>query len=180
MSGHSKWHKIKHQKETTDKKKGLAFGKLAREIATAARSEKDPAKNALLRDIIARAKKVNMPQENIDRLLEGSDKPLQPVVYEGFGPGGSAIIVSAETDNPNRTVNELRMLFKEYGGHLATPGSVMWKFTRAQAEHGLSFKANQPGVLAPELGISFNAFIEALRAHPDVDIVASDIPLRTA
>ncbi len=128
MSGHSKWHKIKHQKETTDKKKGLAFGKLAREIVTAARKEKDPAKNATLRDTIARAKKVNMPQENIDRLLAGTDKPLEPVMYEGFGPGGSALLISAETDNPNRTVSELRVVFRDYGGHLGDPGTVAWKF----------------------------------------------------
>ena len=85
MSGHSKWHKIKHQKEATDKKKGQLFGRIAKELAVLARTEKDPAKNAQLRDAIARAKKVNMPQANIDRLLSGTGKPLTASMYEGFG-----------------------------------------------------------------------------------------------
>lgn len=176
MSGHSKWHKIKHQKEATDKKKGQLFGKLARDITIAARQAKDPAKNPALREAVARAKKVNMPQENIDRLLAGSDKPLHQVTYEGFGPGGSAVIVLAETDNPNRTVNELRSLCKEHGGHLATPGSVMWKFRRQGGEAGIDFVPNQPMIVADAAAVT--NFLDALRDHPDVVRVATDVSLQ--
>lgn len=175
MSGHSKWHKIKHQKEATDKKKGLVFGKLAREIAIAARGEKDPAKNPTLREAIARAKKVNMPQENIDRLLSNSDKPLHSVTYEGFGPGGSALLISAETDNPNRTVNELRALLKEHGGHLANPGSVMWQFKRTQSEDGVRFAPTQPLILSGAEQTALTTFLEALHNHPDIVHVTTNV-----
>lgn len=132
MSGHSKWSKIKHKKEVTDKKKGQMFGRMAKEIVIAARSEKDPAKNAALRDVIARAKKVNMPQANIDRLLSNTGKPLTSVLYEVFGPAGSALLVMVETDSTNRTLQELRLILRDHGGNLGEIGTVQWKF-KAQA-----------------------------------------------
>lgn len=132
MSGHSKWHKIKHQKETTDKKKSQTFGKFSREIAIAARHEKDPAKNPALRQAIERAKKANVPQGNIDRLLSGDSEPMQAVTYEAFGPGSSALLISAETDNTNRTLTEIKVILRDNGGHLGQPGTVKWKFTPEQ------------------------------------------------
>lgn len=129
MSGHSKWSKIKRQKEVSDQKKSKEFGRLTREILVAARVEKDPENNAALRDIIARAKKANMPQTNIDRLLHSKDNvEIREVVYEGFGPGGAALLITVATDNPNRTVAELRALLKNHGGRLGDPGSAAWKF----------------------------------------------------
>lgn len=132
MSGHSKWHKIKHQKEATDKKKGQLFGRLSRDIAIAARHEKDPAKNAALRQAIERAKKANVPQGNIDRLLSGTSEPMQAVTYEAFGPGSSALLIATETDNSNRTLTEIKVILRDNGGHLGQPGTVKWKFTPQQ------------------------------------------------
>jgi len=129
MSGHSKWHKIKRAKEATDQKKSQTWGKLIRDIQVAARIDSDPANNAALRDAIERARKANMPQANINRLLQKKESTgLNEVIYEGFGPEGIAVIVVAETDNPNRVVSAVRQIFKKNGGQLGTPGSVRWKF----------------------------------------------------
>jgi YebC/PmpR family DNA-binding regulatory protein len=130
MSGHSKWHQIKRKKAVSDKKKSQLFGRLSREITAAARAEVDPAHNATLREVIARAKKVNMPQANIDRLLAGSlNSSLANILYEAYGPGGVALLIETTTNNPNRTVAEVRSILKEHQGTLSTPGSVRWKFT---------------------------------------------------
>lgn len=129
MSGHSKWHKVKHKKAITDGRKSKNFGRFSREIKVAARAGKDPAKNASLRDAIERAKRANVPQANIDRLLSDTTDSQESVTYEGYGAGGVAVLVSAETDNTNRTVSELRAMFKKHGGSLGEPGSVRWKFS---------------------------------------------------
>ncbi len=128
MSGHSKWHKVKHKKAITDGKKSKNFGRFSREIKVAARGGKDPHLNASLRDAIERAKRANVPQANIDRLLSDTTDSQQSVTYEGYGTGGVAVLVNTETDNTNRTVSELRALFKKHGGSLGEPGSVRWKF----------------------------------------------------
>lgn len=130
MSGHSKWHKVKHRKAQTDSKKSKLFSQTSREIRSAARAGgTDPAKNAALRDAIERAKKANVPQENIDRLLTDRSSDATTILYEGYGPAGSAFLITATTDNTNRTVAELRALFKKHGGSLGERGSVRWKFT---------------------------------------------------
>lgn len=131
MSGHSKWHNIKRRKEVTDAKKGTAFTKFSTEIASAARAGgTDASHNATLRDVIERSRKAGFPQANIDRLLgKQENTTTQTVTYEGFGPGGAGLIILARTDNPNRTVANLRTLLKDYGGSLGTPHSVAWKFT---------------------------------------------------
>ncbi len=129
MSGHSKWAQIKRKKEITDKKKGLVFGRFSREILKAARAQSDPDKNPLLRDIIARARRANMPQINVDRLLTRSaNKDMKEVIYEGFGPGGSAILIFASTDNNNRTIAEVRTIFKNHNLVLGSTGTIKWKF----------------------------------------------------
>lgn len=130
MSGHSKWHKIKHKKAVTDSKKSQLFGRLSREISVLARRNSDPSANPALREAIERAKRANVPQENIDRLLSKEADTANTVVYEGYGPGGTAIMVTAMTDNTNRTVAELRSIFKKYGCSLGSPNSVRWKFTQ--------------------------------------------------
>jgi YebC/PmpR family DNA-binding regulatory protein len=130
MSGHSKWSQIKRAKEIVDKKKSQVFGKLSQDILLATKTGFDPNTNSLLRDAITRARKANMPQENIDRLLERhSETSAKTVIYEGFGPGGTAFLITASTDNPNRTVAEIRSIFKSHNGQLGNPGSVQWKFT---------------------------------------------------
>lgn len=138
MSGHSKWATTKRKKEVVDQRRGSAFTKLANAIAVAARSGVDPEMNFNLRLAIDRAKAVSMPKENIDRAIaRGSGgvggAQLNHTIYEGFGPGQVAFIIEAISDNSNRTFNELKHLFADHGGVLATPGAVSWMFERKGA-----------------------------------------------
>jgi len=134
VSGHSKWSSIKHKKAATDAKKGQLFTKLARDITMAARQgDPDPGANAGLRLAIQKAKQANMPNDNIDRAIKkavggGDADNLEEVTYEGYGPGGTAVIVQAVTDNRNRTVAEVRHAFSRGGGNMADSGAVAWQF----------------------------------------------------
>ena len=134
MSGHSKWSSIKHKKAATDAKKGQLFTKLARDITMAARQgDPNPDANASLRLAVLKARAANMPSENIDRAIKkaiggGEGVNLQEVTYEGYGPGGTAVIVQAVTDNRNRTVAEVRFAFSRGGGNLGEAGAVGWQF----------------------------------------------------
>ncbi|MFT4037689.1 MAG: YebC/PmpR family DNA-binding transcriptional regulator [Thermomicrobiales bacterium] len=134
MSGHSKWSTIKRQKGATDAKRGQLFTKLAREITVAARAGvPDPDANAALRIAVQKARKENMPKDNIDRAIaraSGADGGAQyeEIFYEGYGPGGTAIMISTMTDNRNRTVGELRAVLVRAGGTLGENGSVSWMF----------------------------------------------------
>ena len=116
MSGHSKWHRIRHKKAITDSKRSKLFGQLSRDVKMAAREGKDPTKNSRLREAIERAKKFNLPQANIDRLLATDTEALKAVTYEGYGPGGVAFLIQAETDNTNRTVAENRVTCAPWRG----------------------------------------------------------------
>jgi YebC/PmpR family DNA-binding regulatory protein len=135
MSGHSKWSSIKHQKGAKDVQRGALFTKLAREISVAVRSggSGDLDANYRLRLAVQKAKSNNMPSDNIDRSIkkalgEGDGANYDEVIYEGFGPGGAAILVQALTDNRNRTVSEVRSAFAKYGGNMGESGSVGWMF----------------------------------------------------
>jgi len=134
MSGHSKWSQIKRQKGANDAKRGAIFTKVGREIAIAARQGGgDPEANYRLRLAVDKARSVNMPADNIKRAIEralGGDKAEQfeEIVYEGYGPGGVAILVEAATDNRNRTVADVRSMFTKAGGQLAGAGAVAWQF----------------------------------------------------
>lgn len=134
LSGHSKWSSIKHKKAATDAKKGQLFTKLARDITMAAKAgDPDPDLNAALRLAIQKAKQANMPSDNIDRAVkkgagDSEADNLEEVVYEGYGPGGTAVIVQAVTDNRNRTVAEIRHAFSRGGGNMADTGAVSWQF----------------------------------------------------
>ena len=136
MSGHSKWASIKHKKGAVDAKRGKVFTKLIKEITVATRmGGKDPEANARLRAAIAAAKAENMPKENIERgikkgtgELEGST--YEEATYEGYGPGGVAVLVEVLTDNKNRAVAEVRHLFERHGGSLGAAGCVAWMFTQ--------------------------------------------------
>lgn len=134
MSGHSKWSTIKRQKESTDAKRGAVFTKLGNQIALAAKGGADPATNSSLALAVERAKAANMPlgniQRAIDRVADKSAAQLQEVVYEGYGPGGTGIIIEAATDNKNRTFPEVRTAMTKNGGTMAEPGSVAFQFTR--------------------------------------------------
>ncbi len=134
MSGHSKWSQIKRQKGVTDNRRGQLFTKLGKELAVAARQGgADPEANPRLRLAVERARDANMPKDNIERAIkratgEGGGAELQEVVYEGYGPGGTAILVEALTDNRNRTVSDIRSVFTQAGGSLGEAGSVAWQF----------------------------------------------------
>lgn len=136
MAGHSKWKQIKRKKAVTDSRRGAHFTKLIKEITVAARSGGgDPAGNARLRTAIDTAKAANMPLENIERAVKKGTGALEGVsyeeiTYEGYGPGGAAILVEVTTDNANRTVADVRHAFAKFGGNLGSAGSVAWMFDK--------------------------------------------------
>lgn len=134
MSGHSKWSTIKRQKAAKDAARGAVFTKLGNAIAIAARAGTDPETNFSLRLAIDKAKAANMPaaniQRSIDRVKDKSADQLQEVMYEGYGPGGVAILVEAATDNVNRTYPDVRLAFSKHGGNLAEKGAVAFQFER--------------------------------------------------
>ncbi|MDI6706937.1 MAG: YebC/PmpR family DNA-binding transcriptional regulator [Bacillota bacterium] len=136
MSGHSKWANIQHRKSKQDAKRGKVFTKLGRAIMVAAKEGGgDPDSNAALRDAVAKAKAANMPNDTIERAIkkasgELGDAEYQEVIYEGYGPGGVAVIVQALTDNRNRTAGDIRHAFDKNGGNLGTTGCVSFLFDK--------------------------------------------------
>src|SRR5919205_693097 len=136
MSGHSKWHTIKHKKGAADAKRGKIFTRIIKELTVAARSGGgDIDSNPRLRTIVAEAKSVNMPADNIKRAIQRGTGELpgvsyDEITYEGYGPGGAALIIETLTDNRNRTVGEMRHLLGKYGGNLAAENSVAWMFDK--------------------------------------------------
>ncbi len=133
MSGHSKWATIKHKKGALDAKRGKIFTRLIKEITMAAKAGGDPDKNPRLRTAVAAAKAENMPADNIKRAIQRGTGELPGVTYEeitfeGYGPGGVAILVEVSTDNRNRTVSEIRHAFSKNGGNMGEAGSVAWMF----------------------------------------------------
>src|SRR2546423_5529495 len=135
MSGHSKWATIKHKKAALDAKRGKSFTRIIKEIMIAARSGGDPDMNPRLRTAIVAAKAASMPADNIKRAimrgtgeLEGGQ--IDEIMFEGYGPGGAAVLVNVATDNRNRTVSEIRHMFSKNGGNLGEQGSVAWMVGR--------------------------------------------------
>ncbi len=133
MSGHSKWATIKHKKGALDAKRGKIFTRLIKEITIAAKNGGDPEKNPRLRGAITAAKAENMPADNIKRAIQRGTGELpgvsyEEITFEGYGPGGVAILVEVSTDNRNRTVSELRHAFSKNGGNMGEAGSVAWMF----------------------------------------------------
>lgn len=135
MSGHSKWANIKHKKAKEDAKRGKQFTTLIKEITVCAKAGGDIHGNPRLRHLVEKAKKLNMPGENITRAIKKGTGELpgvsyEPVTYEGYGPGGIAIIIEVLTDNKNRAVADMRVIFSRNGGHLAETGAVNWMFEK--------------------------------------------------
>ena len=136
MSGHSKWHTIKHKKGAADAKRGKIFTRIIKELTVAARNGGgDQATNPRLRTIIAEAKSVNMPADNIKKAIQRGTGELpgvtyEEITYEGYGPGGAALIIETLTDNKNRTVGELRHLLEKHSGNLGSSNSVAWMFDK--------------------------------------------------
>jgi YebC/PmpR family DNA-binding regulatory protein len=133
MSGHSKWATIKRKKAATDAKRGAAFTKIIREIIVAAKTGGDPSSNARLRTALEKARAVNMPQDNIKKAIQKGTGELPGVVYEeityeGYGPGGAALLIRVTTDNKNRSASNLRTMLSKHGGSMASQGATAWQF----------------------------------------------------
>lgn len=168
MSGHNKWSKIKHKKAATDAVKSRVFSKHAALIAMESRKAKGDANSPGLAAAITRAKKDSMPKENIDRAVAkgagGGGAAFEEVVFEGFGPGGAALIITAVTDNNNRTAQEIRHIFAKAGYALGTPGTAIWAFAKTAD----GYAPNNPLELSDADGEKLAELIEALEEQDDV------------
>jgi YebC/PmpR family DNA-binding regulatory protein len=171
MSGHNKWSKIKHKKAAGDAQKSKVFGKLARLITLESKRAGGSVSAPALRTLIDKARKANMPSENIERAIEkgrgGDGSALERVLYEGYGPGGVALVIDAVTDNRNRTAQEIKFLLGEYGASLAAPGSALWGFEKTV--EGYVPKAMV--TLTPEDTKRLEDLLTALEDHDDVEEV---------
>ena len=171
MSGHSKWSTIKHKKALTDAKKSKVFSKISSLISIAARKGKDPDKNPSLRTAIEKAREVNLPKENIERAIkrgagEIAGAALEEVVYGAFGPGGVAILITAITDNKNRTLAEIKKILQEHNAKFAELNSIQWMFQRS----GADWVANNPIKIEDEkTKKELEALYEALDNSQDVN-----------
>ncbi len=158
MSGHSKWSTIKRKKGKADAQRGKLFGKINRLISVAARNGGDPEMNLDLRNAIQYAKENNMPNETIERAVKKGTGEIEgvtyeDVTYEGYGPGGVAVLIKVLTDNRNRTVSEIRRIFTKHGGNLGSSGCVAWIFTRRAYFSFDKEKVNQDTLLDMALDI---------------------------
>ncbi|MBC7218278.1 MAG: YebC/PmpR family DNA-binding transcriptional regulator [Candidatus Caldatribacterium sp.] len=174
MSGHSKWAQIKHKKAKTDLERGKAFSKLIRLITVAARQGGgNPENNPRLRLAIQKAREMNMPQENIEKAIKKGTGELEGVayeeiIYEGYGPGGVAIMVEATTDNRNRTTAEIRHLFSKHGGNLGETGCVSWVFERKGLISFEKGKVDEEEVMA----VAIDAGAEDIRStETTIDVI---------
>lgn len=171
MSGHNKWSKIKHKKGASDAKRSKIFSKHARLIAVESKKAGGTKSAPGLRAAIERAKGDLMPNENIDRAIQkgigGVDEVMEEMLYETFGPAGTAILVSTLTDNKNRTSQELRHLLSKAGSALGAPGSSLWAFTKKENY----FIPINPLSLSDEEGEKLAVLIEAIEEHDDVQDV---------
>ena len=166
MSGHSKWSSIKHKKAATDAKRGKLFTKLARDVTMAARSGADPDMNPALRLAIQKARDSNMPNANIDRAIQravggGDGAMLEEITYEGYAPGGTAVLIQAITDNRNRTVADIRATLTRGGGAMAESGAVAWQF-------------DLRGLIAVEVGEADPDEIQLVAIEAGADDVSAD------
>ena len=178
MSGHSKWKQIKYKKAASDVKRGKLFSKISRAITVAAKElGGDPKTNIKLASLVDEARGFNMPNDNIERAIKkAADKEgenLKEVLYEAYGPGGSALIITAVTDNSNRTTNEIKHLLSEHGGKLGEHGSAMWAFEKK----GADFFAKFPLSLSSEDNQKLEEIMSALDDYDDVQEVYSNIEL---
>jgi YebC/PmpR family DNA-binding regulatory protein len=201
MSGHSKWHSIKHKKGAIDAKRGKAFSKLIKELTVAARGGGDPVGNPRLRKAMDDAKGLNMPKDTMTNAIkrgtgEIAGAQIEDITYEGYGPAGVAIIVECQTDNRTRTVAEIRHMFSKNGGNLGETGSVNWMFQKKGGiaieksavdeekimELALEAGAEDVGgddetwevITSPE---DFNAVLEAIKAA-SIEPISADITMR--
>jgi len=201
MSGHSKWHSIKHKKGAIDAKRGKAFSKLIKELTVAARGGGDPTGNPRLRKAMDDAKGLNMPKDTMMNAIkrgtgEIAGAAIEDITYEGYGPGGVAVFVECQTDNRTRTVAEVRHIFAKHGGNLGESGSVSWMFQKKGAiiidknaadEEKMMELALEAGaedvagdeetwevITSPE---DFNSVLDAVKAK-GIEPLSSDVSMR--
>jgi YebC/PmpR family DNA-binding regulatory protein len=170
MAGHSRWAKVKHYKGTIDQKRGKLFSKLSKEITVAAKlGGGDPNFNPRLRQAIATARGESMPVDNIERAVkkgtgELAGETYEEMIYEGYGPGGVAILLEATSDNKNRSAAEIRAIFAKYHGHMAGSGSVAWMF-----HHKGLITITAPGISEDDVILAaLDAGAEDVRSHEDI------------
>jgi YebC/PmpR family DNA-binding regulatory protein len=174
VAGHSKWKQIKRKKAVTDQKRGAMFTRLIREITIAAKAGGgDPGGNARLRTAIDAAKAENMPADNIDRAIKKGTGELEgvtyeEVTYEGYGPGGAALLVQATTDNPNRTVAEIRNIFSKHGGNLGAANAVAWMFDR-KGQIVIDGKANEDAAME----VALDAGADDMQHEGDIYLITT-------
>lgn len=175
MSGHNKWSKIKHKKGAEDAKKSKVFSMIARAITIESKSAKGDINSPRLRTVIEKARKANMPKDNIERAVaKGAGtggQSYEAVRYEGFGPAGVAIIAEGITDNPNRTSQEIKHIFSDAGFSLGMPGSAVWAFVHTNEEGNVVWKPTTTIKLSDEDGEKLAEFAEKLEDHDDIESV---------
>lgn len=175
MAGHNKWSKIKNRKAVTDAQKSKLFGKYARLIALESKRADGNTNSPSLKAVIDRAKAENMPSDNIDRAIKkgaGEDAGnLETIIYEAYGPGGSAILIEALTDNRNRSAQEIKHVLSENGTDLSPPGSAMWAFTKTND----GFEALNPIGLSSEDKEGLEKLAEALNDLDDVQDIYTNV-----
>ena len=173
MSGHNKWSKIKNKKAVTDAVKSKIFSKMAKLISTASRQVKGDATSPILRAAIEKAREYNMPADNIERAIKkgsGSDTlALEAITYEAYGPGGSALVIEALTDNRNKAAQEVKFILSKHGFSLAAPGSAAWTFKRELTTNDLQPTATVQ--ISEGEGKKLEALIEELEDNDEIQNV---------
>lgn len=171
MAGHNKWTQIKRQKGAEDQKRAKLFSMLGRTIAVESRQAQGNTASPALRTAIEKARKANMPNENIDRAVKrgigGEAGSLEEIVMEGYGPGGVALIIEAVTDSRNRTTHEVKHLLSKFGGSSANPGAALWAFKKTEEGYTATSKVELNETDLEQLG----TLVDALEEHEDVKSV---------
>ncbi|MBI5220464.1 MAG: YebC/PmpR family DNA-binding transcriptional regulator [Candidatus Liptonbacteria bacterium] len=180
MSGHSHWAGIKHKKGVTDQKRGVLFSKLLAAVTIAAKGEPDPEFNPRLRTAVETAREAQVPNDNITRAIRraaDTSAVLEELMFEAYGPGGTAILIEAITDSRNRTVAEVKHILSERGGKWADSGSVQWAFERVSGSDGLKWQAKFPMELSAADMEQLKNLLGAIDEHNDVQEVYTNAKL---
>ena len=174
MAGHSHWAGIKHKKEITDQKRAKVFSKLLSAISAAAKTETNPDFNPRLRTAIAKAREASVPQDNIERAIKKAAEAgdLEELLFEAYGPGGSAILVEALSGSRNRIVQEVKTILRDYGGKWAESGSVQWAF---EPSSGDGWNAKFPQDIPEDDRAKLVALLEALEDNDDIQNVYTNV-----
>lgn len=175
MSGHNKWSQIKHRKGAADAKKSKVFSMLSREITIQSKLAGGDANSSLVKTAVEKARKANMPKDSIERAVKkgaGKDSSsFEKVMYEGYGPGGVAIVATGITDNTNRTSNEVKHIFSKAEFSIGTPGSAIWAFSKTDSAEGTKWIPNMEMEISDADGEKLGSLTDALESHDDIEEV---------